>query len=474
MEVPSDKWKNIKINQGQTLSFYFKAEGLSADASKILFKIILNGKVYENGANTPMDRFIDLKDLPVGVYIISIQAYVNKNLESAPEAMKFEVAKLNPYNSQKQQSGNTDSLQSTLMLYGFIVVCLIQLAIIFYFLKKRLESKKENTEHERDLESGKSERERLKNENEKLKKDNDLLKSYNSLVAEYDDLEYSYDKLKKEYSNLKELNDFLKQQVNDLKANINDLQTANAQLAKQKDRLLEKKRQLEELQQQKDELFAMAVHDIKNPASAIRSYVELLDSYDLNAQEQQEVMQSLVNTSSHIINLAQQMSLVVTKKRPDPVYNYETGSIKKIADIICNRNKGYAVKKEVKLVNQTSPNTPETKMDIAKVEEVLDNLINNAIKYAPKGTIVQVKSYFSDSKVTVEVVDNGVGLSDEDCRHVFEKGALLTPKPTDGETRSGLGLWIVKKIIEDHGGHVWVKSKVSVGSTFGFELPIRK
>ncbi|MDP4175611.1 MAG: ATP-binding protein [Bacteroidota bacterium] len=473
MELQADKWKNIKINQGQTLSFYFKSEGLTSDASKILYKIILNGKVYENGTNTPMDRFVDLKDLPVGVYIISIQAYVNRDLESAPEAMKFEVTKFASANSQIKQSG-TDSLQSTLMLYGFIVICLIQLAVIFYFLKKRLESKRENNEHESDIASGKSERERLKIENEKLKKDNDLLKSYNSLVTEFDDLEYSYDKLKKEYTNLKELNDFLRQQVNDLKANINDLQTANAQLAKQKDRLLENKRQLEELQQQKDELFAMAVHDIKNPAAAIRSYVELLDSYDLNAQEQQEVMQSLVNTSSHIINLAQQMSLVVTKKRPDPVYNYEMGSIKKIADIICNRNKGYAVKKEVKLINQTSPNTPETKMDIAKVEEVFDNLINNAIKYAPKGTIVQVKSYFSDSKVTVEVVDNGVGLTDDDCNHVFEKGALLTPKPTDGETRSGLGLWIVKKIIEDHGGHVWVKSKVSVGSTFGFELPIKK
>ncbi|MGE5682317.1 MAG: ATP-binding protein [Bacillota bacterium] len=361
-----------------------------------------------------------------------------------------------------------------MLLYGVVFICMIQLVLIFIFIRKKNNASDIKSASSISEDGSRTERDLLRQENAKLKKDNDLLKNYNKLNEEFGNLEYSYNKLKKEYTGLKETNDFLKQQISSLKANISDLENANAQLAGQKEKLLERKRQLEELQTQKDELFAIALHDIKNPASAIRGYVELLESYDLNAQEQQEIMQSLADTSSRIINLAQEMSAVIAKKKPEPVYSFETGSIKKIADSVCTRNLGYSIKKEVKLINQTSPNTPEVTMDVTKIEEVMDNLVNNAVKYAPKGTVVQVKSYFSDSKITVEVADNGVGLSEEDCSHAFEKGVLLTPKPTDNETRSGLGLWIVKKIIEEHGGNVWVKSKLGVGSTFGFELPLRK
>ena len=75
--------------------------------------------------------------------------------------------------------------------------------------------------------------------------------------------------------------------------------------------------------------------------------------------------------------------------------------------------------------------------------------------------------------VMIEVSDDGVGLSEEDSKKVFDKGATLSPKPTGNESSSGLGLWIVKKIVEEHRGSVFVKSKPGRGSTFGFILPIK-
>ncbi|MGE5399723.1 MAG: ATP-binding protein [Ignavibacteriales bacterium] len=367
----------------------------------------------------------------------------------------------------------TNNISANYLLYSVISVCVIQLSLILVFLLRKNRRKHQTITGTdasgRSVSAGKADS--SDQGKGRIGKGNQIDLSNEDELA---DLLYSYGKLKKEYSNLQDINHFLNQQINDLKRNIDNLEVANHQLSLQKEKLLNSKRQLEELQRQKDELYAMALHDIKNPAAAIKGYVELLESYDLNANEQQEIMQSLADTSSRIISLTQQMSLAIAKREPGPELKFEVSSVKKIADAVCNRNTAYALKKGIKLLNQTSPNTPGTKIDVSKIEEVMDNLVNNAIKYAPKGTTIQVRSYFNDSKITIEVTDNGVGLSEEECTHVFEKGVLLSPKPTGGETRSGLGLWIVKNIVEEHGGSVWVKSKTGAGSTFAFELPVRK
>jgi len=228
------------------------------------------------------------------------------------------------------------------------------------------------------------------------------------------------------------------------------------------------------LHQQKDELFAIAIHDIKNPAAAIKSFVELLESYDLNANEQQEIMQSLLDTSEQIVKLAQRISVEIASTKTTSNLIFEKTSLKNITDSVCKRNMAYAKQKGIKLVNQTSSAIPEIEIDNAKIEEVIDNLVNNAIKYSPSGTIVQMRTYFNSEKIIFEVEDNGVGLSEEDVKNAFKKGALLSTKPTGDETRSGLGLWISKKIIEEHNGKIWLKSKSGVGSTFGFEIPFKK
>jgi signal transduction histidine kinase len=232
---------------------------------------------------------------------------------------------------------------------------------------------------------------------------------------------------------------------------------------------------LELLHAQKEEMFAMAVHDIKNPASAIRGYIELLNSFDLNAQEQQEIMTSLVASSEDIVKLSQDMCKIIAKAMPEPKLKFSKASLKNIVDDVYNQNGSYAKAKKVKLINHGSNDLPEVNIDPDKIEEALDNLVNNAIKYAPPETTVIVRSFVRDDNnksVVVAVEDNGVGLSEDDLERSFKKGAVLTPKPTGLEQSSGLGLWIVKRIIEEHSGKVSVVSKEGVGSTFSFELPL--
>ena len=115
---------------------------------------------------------------------------------------------------------------------------------------------------------------------------------------------------------------------------------------------------------------------------------------------------------------------------------------------------------------------PEIMLDPNKVDEVVDNLISNAIKFSHKGSQIRIKSYKDANSVSVEVSDNGLGMSEDDIRQAFQKGMRLSAAPTAGESTSGFGLWVVKKLIEAHDGKVWVKSVIGKGSTFFFSLPI--
>lgn len=279
------------------------------------------------------------------------------------------------------------------------------------------------------------------------------------------------ERLKAENADLRRKNGRLKDQVDEMRMNIAKLEEANSSLNTQKDRLEKSRQNLLELQKRKDELFAIAVHDIKNPAGALKGYVDLLKSYDLNAMEQQELLEFVSNASTRIVEIAQKISLVVAKEENFDSMAMGKSSLKKIIDRVYQENLAYAGKKKIKLVNNSSADIPEIVIDEFKIQEVLENLINNAIKFGPEETIVQIRSYFSEQTVTIEVVDNGVGMLPEDLNKVFKKGMILSAKPTGGESSSGLGLWIVKKIIEEHGGNINVQSKYGAGTKFAFTLP---
>ena len=300
------------------------------------------------------------------------------------------------------------------------------------------------------------------------------IKKTRTLVGDeaLNEINYAYNNLKTAWTNLKEENKALNNKISFLTNNITDLEAANYELLKQKEKLVHNENRLLELQKQKEELFSIAIHDIKNPAAAIKSYVELLEGYDLNAVEQQEIVKYLVDSTEQILHLAQSINKSVMGEETDELEeDKESVSLHKIVKSIISQNIGYANKKKVELINKTTHDTPDIDARKSKIEEVIFNLINNAIKFSPPETKVFIKSYFTENNVSLEITDNGVGIASEDLNKAFTKGGILTAKPTGDEESTGLGLWIVKKIIEEHGGKVWVDSKLNVGTTFGFRLP---
>jgi signal transduction histidine kinase len=187
-------------------------------------------------------------------------------------------------------------------------------------------------------------------------------------------------------------------------------------------------------------------------------------------------MVSLASSSENIVKLSQNMCEIIAKSMPEPKLGLAQTSLVNIINDVCNQNLSYAKTKKVKLLNKASRDLPDVMVDAEKIQEALDNYVNNAIKYALPDTVVEVRSFVKQSdkkKIIVEVSDNGVGLSEEDMAKCFQKGVILSSQPTGFEQSSGLGLWIVKRIVEDHHGKVWVDSKLGAGSTFGFELPLQ-
>lgn len=297
-----------------------------------------------------------------------------------------------------------------------------------------------------------------------------ILKEEDENILNNDDikeLENKIDNLKNEINEQKSQNKLLNEEVKKLEESI-------ISLKEQKAKLLVNKKKLEELQQQKSDLFATVVHDIKNPASAMQGLVQLLNKYELTSHEQQEIMEGLLNTSNRIVRLVEDVSriLEVDEGISNPIFvEYQ---LNEIVSTVCTRYSGMILKKKLNINKKLQEDLPLAMIDDNKIDQVIDNLVNNAIKFSPPGTEIEVNTYKEGDYICVEVEDNGYGLNEEEVSKSFDKGVKLGNKPTGGESSTGLGLWIVKRIVEEHCGRVWVKSKEGFGSTFAFKIPIKQ
>lgn len=445
--IDRSEWKNLSIVENEPLSISIGLSGGIHD--KFFYKVFLDGNPFSINQT---EKQILFNHLAVGTHILKITSTTSLGSEGIPLLLSFSVTavkSLEAKESEVVKSGLPSVPYLVYFLGGLIVV---QFIIIMFLISRKKKSITAPTFESVKTNSG----------------DDELQQKVLALNRKLASL-------KDELQSQKQTTELLRQQLNEVNTDIQDLERANLHLIEQKEKLEQSKYKLEALHTQKEEMFAMAIHDIKNPASAIRGYIDLLNSFDLNAVEQQEIMLSLVSTSEDIVKMSQDMCSILAKAMPEPTLNFKKHDINNVIETVLNQNASYSKTKKVKLVKKISSQLPELNIDAEKIEEALDNLLNNAIKFAPQDTIVELSSYLKDEKkktVVIAVRDTGVGLSEEDLRRSFQKGATLSAKPTGLEQSSGLGLWIVKKIIEEHGGKVWVESKLGFGSTFAFELPV--
>jgi signal transduction histidine kinase len=452
--LSESEWSNLTIPNGVPIYVSFNTIGNTKE--QLFYRVFLDGIIIYPRL---LDNYFSIENNNPGNHILKIVPYTSGGIEGSSLTFAFKVEDVttteNKAVDEPKLTNYNNLLSNPLTVFILIGILALQFVVIIILFIRRKSSQKSEVKTVVQVQKEMPKQQSNQNEINLIKEE--------------------LHKIKLELEQSKEENEILRKNIKDLDSSIQNLENTNIQLVEQKERLTESKHKLELLQIQKEELFAMAIHDIKNPASAIRGYIELLNSYDLNAQEQQDIMVSLVASSEEVIKLSQDMCTLIAKAMPEPKLKFSASSIKSVIDSVCAQNATYAKAKTVKLINNTQNNLPAVNMDTEKISEALDNFINNAIKYAPPETKVEVRSSIKEESkkyVVVEVEDNGVGLSEDDIKKSFQKGVILSSKPTGFEQSSGLGLWIVKRIIEEHDGRVWVKSQLGKGSIFAFELPI--
>ncbi len=241
------------------------------------------------------------------------------------------------------------------------------------------------------------------------------------------------------------------------------MQAALGELAASNDRLTH-------LNNEKNEFMGIAAHDLKNPLSVIVGSTELLRTTKDQAR--------IDKMTSLIASAAMRMRDLVTNlldanaiEQGKFTSNVERCNMRALVEQSVEHNQQSALRKNIAIRVGTSDGL-WAKADRAATLQILDNLISNAVKYSPPNTTVHVHTLPEAESILVSVRDEGPGISETDQKKMFQKFTRLTARPTGGESSTGLGLSIVKRLAEAMSGTVQCQSVLGFGSTFLLRLPV--
>ncbi|MBW6431835.1 PAS domain-containing sensor histidine kinase [Patescibacteria group bacterium] len=230
----------------------------------------------------------------------------------------------------------------------------------------------------------------------------------------------------------------------------------------------------QELQKVKDEFVYLVAHELGNPIFALDGYLTILESsikkIDPNTKDILKSAKGINNQLSTLVNDLLEVSRNETGRL---TFEMEKIKLTEIFETVINNESFKAKEKHIEISFKKSK-LPTVLGNTQKIKEVATNLINNAIKYTPNGGRVSVIFENDGKLVTSHVKDSGIGLSEENKKHLFEKFFRAKDKETEGITGTGLGLFISKQIIEKCNGKIWAESEKGKGSTFSFSLKIAK
>ncbi len=235
--------------------------------------------------------------------------------------------------------------------------------------------------------------------------------------------------------------------------------------------LHEKNEILVELNDEKNEFLGIVSHDLKNPITAVRGLGELLQSEFLNPIQVATVTEQIIQTSDRMLGLVKNLLDINQLELGARDFQSVQLDIIPLATKIIAQYQAQATLKNIALIFDTEVPHYFVTTDEQAVVQILDNLLSNAIKYSPLGKNVNVRVKPFQKTVRIEIQDEGEGISEGDKKKLFGKFTRLSAQPTGGEHSTGLGLSIVKKMVEAIDGRVWCESEIGKGATFIVELP---
>lgn len=231
-----------------------------------------------------------------------------------------------------------------------------------------------------------------------------------------------------------------------------------------------KKRELEKINKEKSDYLAVAAHELNNPVNSVKIFAEFATFLMSQHAPEKELAKQLNRISHQAIKMHMLIDDIhdASVGKSSMQFNYKTFDFDTFLTEEVEEAR-FSIKHDLKLTGSTNLSITS---DPDRLSQVVTNLIRNAYKYSPDAKEIIIESKKDDEGITVSVKDFGVGISEEDQKHVFDR--FFRASSVAGSFPGlGLGLAISKQIVEKLGGKIWVESTLGKGSVFSFHLPIQ-
>jgi len=228
---------------------------------------------------------------------------------------------------------------------------------------------------------------------------------------------------------------------------------------------------LKDLNRLKSQMIQMASHDLKNPLGVILSYTEILkDDLGINHNDY-PLIENIARVAERMLNMVTEL-LDLERIEATPGSQNRPFSPAHLLDEVLPEIEAKVAQKRQSLLRKIDPVLPDLLGEPAQIREAFRNLLDNASKYTPEGGLIIVRASADQDRFHFSVEDTGFGIPENLQANLFQRFYRAKQPGTEEISGTGLGLSLVKAIVERHGGRVWFRSKPEEGSTFGFWLPL--
>jgi signal transduction histidine kinase len=253
-----------------------------------------------------------------------------------------------------------------------------------------------------------------------------------------------------------------------LKRNAQALADKNRELLAMHEELAAKNEELLRVNQEKNRFLGMAAHDLRNPLGVILGYSDFLlamrgpflQKFDI------DIIEKIRSSSHFMMQLLNELLDISMIESGQLHLNLRSTDVAEMVEANADLNRVLASRKGMRIEVTAGAGVPRASVDAPKVEQVLNNLLSNAMHYAQPDTRIEVSVSAREGEVVIAVKDEGPGIAPDDVGKLWKPFGRTKNVSTGGEKSTGLGLAIARRIVEAHGGRIWVESELGKGSTF--------
>lgn len=251
---------------------------------------------------------------------------------------------------------------------------------------------------------------------------------------------------------------------------VNDLAIAFNEMA---DTIVGNIENLKSMENLRRELVGNVSHDLRTPLAVIHGYIEtlMIKSKTLSEEERDKYLKIILQSTEKLRKLVNELFELSKLEAKQVTPQKEPFFVQELIIDVCQKFQILAQEKEITIEADCHLKNPLVNADVSLIERVLQNLIDNALKFTPKGGRIIVAIDKADQNIEIKVSDNGPGIPKEQIPFIFDKYHIGDKRVSLDNNNTGLGLAIVKKILEIHNATIKLTSKLNRGTTFSFQLP---